>query len=718
MPQATILHLSDLHFGAKGQRQVWDSLRDYINGRLDPRPDLVVVTGDIVDTPSPDSLKLAREQIGLLAAGHKRRFLVCPGNHDRHWRGNATAWLTRWVPRLKRAGDAAALFAATFDGHLTRLDQHEDIRLKAGHYDWCVRFGGLDSALNAKYLARGCVTLGDLEHLHDLAREVKDVDAVFLLMHHHLLPVAAVERTAQAASGLLAATTVVNAGMTLGAITASQVNVVLHGHEHQRNIARYGNLGSGQGDSVVLGCGSSTGVVTLGECDPRPASSNLIELRDDQSIWVKELRYDNGWSVRDETAVCLVPTVDLRRAKFLRVAGAERLPPSSEVVKHVRFTPQRDAVVRESRTDWLIKGKEFAVLTRNRSGAPVNPRVDLRLPAGAGARSLSPGGFEVTHEPGCYVYKLALDGPGPTLAKEIDIAFEWIDGGMLTRQDLELIPSPQRGPFREDGYEFVAISVTNDLRAFQLHAHIAAGFWPAHAQDAVKVFVQDISRNAGPVELPYLKEHLLTSGPGVLSLSVPYPMTHHRYIMAWRLPDAQPDSAATRMLREKLGRHGAAALGAFAAAIAHMPWASLVSLALYLPEIGNDGVPVVSRAAHYAGPGAAPQMPQEAVSLRGAQWAFRHAWWDGEGISYAQEGVQSDADAIEAGMLPQERWLFVVPLRELSHRPGAAPAAMIRIGIAEAIRNFRLHEAESAFEFSQTWTGGLISVLYHLEHCS
>lgn len=709
MPAATILHLSDLHFGSEGHAAVWDSLRTYVNERL--KPDLIVVTGDIVDSPSEEAFQAARVAIGTLQAKHQLQFLVCPGNHDRHWRGNATGWATALFSKLKKARDAKPWFTHAFNGHLASLDQYTDVELVADAYKWKVRFGGLDSALNAKYLARGFVLPNDLEMMNRLSNNAKDIDAVFLLMHHHLLPIAAVESASQSAVDMLSGTTVVNAGMTLSSLVNCQVNVVLHGHEHARNLARYGTFGPKQGDTVVLGSGSSTGAVTLKPCELNRASSNLIELREDQSIWVKEVRHDGGWCIREEGQLCIAPTLEVRKSKFFRVTERSKVPPTSEVVKHVRFTPQRDVVVRETRTDWVVKGPEFGFVSRNLSGLPVNPRVQLELPANIKATAVSRGGFEPMSETGAYVYKIGLSGhAGATLIPRVEISYEWIDGALLTLRDLGMIADAQRGHFRKDWDEFVAISVVNDLRSFQLHAHLPDGFWPDPG--GVKVCVQELRLNEPPRELAYLKEHLSTSGPGVLSLTVPYPWTGYRYYLAWRLPEGLPDSAAAIGLRDAVRAEPLRLLQAFVDALARQPWAALVSAALYLPENSHEGIPVARRLVHLAGARAVPELPPEAVAIGGAQWVYQHAWWDGEGIAYSQAGERSDAEALEAGILAGERWVFALPVRDQGAKPGAYPVALLRVGVSQQIDEMGLGKPVAAEQLSSAWVQGLVSLLY------
>src|SRR5256885_13223022 len=71
-------HLSDLHFGREnlGKRTALRQQVDRFN------PHLVIVTGDIVDTPSAPFFDEARRFLDGIGDG--REILVVAGNHDRH----------------------------------------------------------------------------------------------------------------------------------------------------------------------------------------------------------------------------------------------------------------------------------------------------------------------------------------------------------------------------------------------------------------------------------------------------------------------------------------------------------------------------------------------------------------------------------------------------------------------------------------------------------
>src|SRR5271155_4049908 len=79
--EVLIAHVSDLHFGCKGDDVAWSSLADCL---LEIRPDLLLATGDLVNTPKAALYDKAWKKLEAL----KLRYFVCPGNHDRFWYGN------------------------------------------------------------------------------------------------------------------------------------------------------------------------------------------------------------------------------------------------------------------------------------------------------------------------------------------------------------------------------------------------------------------------------------------------------------------------------------------------------------------------------------------------------------------------------------------------------------------------------------------------------
>ncbi len=88
-----IAHLSDLHFGSKNYKEVWKLTAQHLEAI---KPDLLLVTGDLVDTPKKRLYAEVKESLENLRIPYH----VCAGNHDRFYHGNQFPPWTKWVARL------------------------------------------------------------------------------------------------------------------------------------------------------------------------------------------------------------------------------------------------------------------------------------------------------------------------------------------------------------------------------------------------------------------------------------------------------------------------------------------------------------------------------------------------------------------------------------------------------------------------------------------
>jgi 3',5'-cyclic AMP phosphodiesterase CpdA len=295
-----IVHVSDLHFGSKGQRPVWDSLKGYLTGTV--KPDLMLVTGDIVDSPNEKAFKEAAAELkqAAPACANHQGFYVCPGNHDRYWRGNSLGkFMKAAAGKLGSRKTSSSWFDTHFAGHLVTESPGLIFDPRVGGKGWTLKLVSLDSSRDATFLAQGFIGPETLEGLqkHTDGDAMKKVDLFIALMHHHLLPIPALETATHrfGAAAVKAGTLMDNAGSTLAALMRAQVDVVLHGHEHKRHIARYGALRDELSDLIVVGAGSGTGTDTGKPCKPGLASFNVIELRPDRTVWVTEHRWNGVW---------------------------------------------------------------------------------------------------------------------------------------------------------------------------------------------------------------------------------------------------------------------------------------------------------------------------------------------------------------------------------------------------------------------------------------
>jgi predicted MPP superfamily phosphohydrolase len=95
-----IAHISDVHFGKTFDVEVWKNVRQRIE---EFKPDLLIVSGDLVDHPWPFHMLAVKVELLDLCARctSKPQLFVVPGNHDLRLWGNVRLRLwPRWLERV------------------------------------------------------------------------------------------------------------------------------------------------------------------------------------------------------------------------------------------------------------------------------------------------------------------------------------------------------------------------------------------------------------------------------------------------------------------------------------------------------------------------------------------------------------------------------------------------------------------------------------------
>lgn len=263
-----ILHISDLHFGRQFNKPLWDYFTTLAKNLA---PHLVVVTGDLVDTPVRRQLKKAKGALDNLLAEIKANggadtcaLLVIPGNHDTRLTGlipvsrrltlvtmavlsaagyGVTQWLIPgpwWVKGFLLTILLIALVLLTlldpFSTHFPPLQKPK--RYHANGVT--VEVYPFDSASHAYWAASGRVPLEDFvkaglpPEAVDAASEPFSSDGYIYrvgVVHHHPLPVPYDD--AAEATMVLA-----NAGALLAEASKLDIRLILHGHRHHRHFGR------------------------------------------------------------------------------------------------------------------------------------------------------------------------------------------------------------------------------------------------------------------------------------------------------------------------------------------------------------------------------------------------------------------------------------------------------------------------------------------------
>src|SRR5579885_1293573 len=291
-----IAHLSDLHFGRGFNRPLWNNLRRIVG---EHRPHLIIVTGDLVNSPFRWTLKRAREALVELAceaggapAATPGNLILVTGNHDVRllgicpvrwlkwifpllgllifavlfavlWYFTALSWRWAFFPAAASvlamfAARAACFgdFAAVFGAHLlTRPTHWTDLGLAIYPFD---------SASRGRKYARGEIGPAQFVNAQE-APELRTVSGApapeqapepryrIALLHHHPLPIP--YDTSQEPLMIME-----DAGAFLSEISDQRIPLVLHGHKHHHHFSRVTiNAGAAeQFEASVLAAGSAT----------------------------------------------------------------------------------------------------------------------------------------------------------------------------------------------------------------------------------------------------------------------------------------------------------------------------------------------------------------------------------------------------------------------------------------------------------------------------
>ena len=239
----SVLHLSDVHFSRDRTKHAFQT--DEGGGNLAPRRlieaiqtalkgdkwkiDAIALTGDVSCKCDDDEFSTAVGQLLELAESlqvPRENVLLIPGNHDVNWEAPAPD------KRFDRFRTAFQLFFGKRPpGNLAQVI---DLTSEKGTR---VRLIGVNSALleSKEDAGIGMVHEDILRKVFSEAGSAPGALTV-LCLHHHLLPVAHVERDYQRTKRT---SVTLDAKAILGVCAENKVQLVLHGHQHQPALACY-----------------------------------------------------------------------------------------------------------------------------------------------------------------------------------------------------------------------------------------------------------------------------------------------------------------------------------------------------------------------------------------------------------------------------------------------------------------------------------------------
>ena len=256
----SIIHLSDLHFGAHDPKLV-----EAVEQRIDEaKPDLVVISGDFTQRARTEQFEQACQFLDRLkAAGHE--VLGVPGNHD--------------VPLY----DVLRRFLSP----LTRYRRYIDETLCPFHELSGAAVLGINTARSLTF-KDGRINEEQVAYIRDTFARTRPDTMRILVTHHPMfaLPVGDGPELGKAIG---------RQELALSAVADAGVDLLLAGHNHRASAHHAKDLVTDAGQALVIQAGTATSTRLRDE----EQSFNLIEIGEGEATVVVQAWDGAGYASRD-----------------------------------------------------------------------------------------------------------------------------------------------------------------------------------------------------------------------------------------------------------------------------------------------------------------------------------------------------------------------------------------------------------------------------------
>ncbi len=300
-----ILHLSDFHI-RKENRSEYDELCKNINDaigkasmkyKLALNPEIVLVTGDFTETGNTDEYKWFKEGFSRLLQlscfDNVKYVMLVPGNHDFSW----SLVETRAVNYVNMCKELERGLSNINEEH---LQEAADSNLIKHIYIEGEKKNLLLIGMNSMKIdspekpGLGYFSKEQLRIVGKIISEYKKNDIVktqiFVAFHHHLLPVAVVERDTLEDTHKYSIT--LDARRALNAFLENNVEFAVHGHQHQPSMVTWKDDEREEGNVVhVIAAGCLAGKEYAGEGARN--SFMVYAINDDDVVVYKAQTTDN-----------------------------------------------------------------------------------------------------------------------------------------------------------------------------------------------------------------------------------------------------------------------------------------------------------------------------------------------------------------------------------------------------------------------------------------
>lgn len=308
-----LLHLSDIHFGARHFFSNLPSSSDTIPAQDKPsfdryicrlieaenlQPAAILISGDVAQSGLTVEFNAASTALKTIAdhadelTGRRPVLVTCPGNHDVNWEVIKSDPMAKYLAFQPYATFRNSLTTNSHFGPNVLPERLYEVALITGEPHILVL--SLNSAtIEGPSDHRGYIGESQLDNaLREAASHPEWENSIRVAMfHHHLIPVSSIE------SRVASENMLTDSALVKRRLLSAGFSLVLHGHRHHGHMEL---VGDGTHSMVVAGCGSSG--VCKDERGEQPLQFNrLILCRQRNSIDVQVISYnfdasDRRWS--------------------------------------------------------------------------------------------------------------------------------------------------------------------------------------------------------------------------------------------------------------------------------------------------------------------------------------------------------------------------------------------------------------------------------------
>lgn len=315
-----ILHISDIHVGANVSQSfaemVIQAIKNSKKAGLDLVPDIMVATGDFTNKGLLSEFNQAKNEMMTIkkAFTSLKECIIVPGNHDYMWTEDGkpvSADKRNMGYENFRARCKTEKLCKIYPVGLPKpIKQSLDKYLITCSFneaeDYALLIIGMNSDMldSAERAGQGYFEQDQLNACQKLIEyyqtkcAAKGIELISMAaFHHHILPVASVERDTLAKSDKFSLT--LDARRTLDFFMESNVQLAIHGHQHQPSVVRWKDEMKGAGEGVYV---VSAGSMTQNKVDLGDVSRNSFMVYDINKTDVKVYCFQNkesNWDVME-----------------------------------------------------------------------------------------------------------------------------------------------------------------------------------------------------------------------------------------------------------------------------------------------------------------------------------------------------------------------------------------------------------------------------------